>query len=356
MESGGYLRWINEVRVAGPRVDLTNSGMQTPLSDLDLDLDAMMASELVWGGEFTVREAIARRYDTALEHVLPVLGTSLGLRLVFESLVRPGDHVLIEWPTYDPLLRIPRALGAEVHTFSRDPSTDWRVNAQAVLARLTPQTKLVAFSNLHNPTARAAGEEVSSLAKELAKRGVTLLVDEVYRDFIPGALGTAHHLGDHVVAVSSLTKVYGLGSLRAGWVLANPEHVERMKDVLARLHVVDPAPLAPMVLAGLNQADALRARALIHSQKARDSIVAWGRERAWPRVVEPEGGVHVWMELPEGVASDAFCGQLLQEDSIAVVPGTMFGRPSGLRVATGVEVSQVEEGLTAIERHLQSVS
>ena len=71
-----------------------------------------------------------------------------------------------------------------------------------------------------------------------------LLIDEVYRDFRPGALGTARTLGENVVILSSFTKVYGLGNLRAGWILGPRELVGRLRAMMDVMESIGPTPAA----------------------------------------------------------------------------------------------------------------
>ena len=117
---------------------------------------------------------------------------------------------------------MPRALGARVRRFERRFEDGYRLDVDGLLERLTPGTRLILLTNLHNPSGvRAGQDELRTLAERAGERGVWLVVDEVYLEFLPpGEDRTAFNLAPNVVTLSSLTKVFGLGGLRRGWILA----------------------------------------------------------------------------------------------------------------------------------------
>src|SRR6202040_396817 len=95
---------------------------------------------------------------------------------------------------------------------------------------ITPKTRLIVITNLHNPTSVLTPEtslrEVGDIASSI---NAHVLVDEVYLDAVyENTPSTAFHLGKEFVVTSSLTKVYGLSGLRCGWILAQPDQARAM--------------------------------------------------------------------------------------------------------------------------------
>ena len=342
-----YLAWIHTVRGAKPALDLTNSGLRTPLASLGVDPASLLQALPEPGGDPVVRELVAARYGVDREEVLGALGTSLGLFLAMAATLGPGDRVLVEEPGYEPLIRIPAALGAEVARFPRTSGSGWRVDPEAVLCRTDPRTRLVVVSDLHNPSGRSTGE-LQLLVRALQERGIALLVDEVYRDFQEGPVGTARTLGPDVMAVSSLTKVYGLGELRAGWVLASPARVARMRGVQNLLHVVDPGPPIPLARAALGRAEAIREEAFRRARAGWATAAAWLAARDDVSAPVPEGCVHFWLRLGKGRTGSRVSEELLARFGVAVVPGWVFGDDGGLRIGFGADPERLGEGLEAL--------
>jgi aspartate/methionine/tyrosine aminotransferase len=212
---------------------------------------------------------------------------------------------------------------------------------------------MVVVSDLHNPTGCAAGDAaLARLAEEAARRDAWVLVDEVYRDFRPGPVGTARRAGDRVVAVSSLTKVYGLGRARLGWVLAPAPVVERMRSLINVVHGVDPAPLQPLFTAGLERADGLRGDALAAAARRWEIVRAWARRHPRLRLAEAAGGVSAWVGLPPGTTGTGIAARFA-EAGVAVVPGSMFGDDSGFRMSFGVPEETLRAGLAIMDRVLE---
>ena len=184
----------------------------------DLDLDGASHPRYA-----PLRERIAARYDISVEQVVTADGTSMANFLAMAALVSPGDEVLVEHPTYDPMLGALSFLGADIKRFERKASDAFRLDPAIVQRAVSNRTKLIVLTNLHNPSGSLASEEELRLIGHL---GARVLIDEVYLDASPQR--SAVYLGPEFVVTNSLTKVYGISGLRCGWIVAEPELAERM--------------------------------------------------------------------------------------------------------------------------------
>src|SRR6185369_10897731 len=176
-----------------------------------------------------LRDAIARRYGVGPEQVVAAVGTSMANFLAMAALIEPGEEVLVEQPTYEPLLGAASFLGGEIKRFDRRSNDGFRIDIDRVAAAVTGRTRLIVITNLHNPSSAIAGEsELRALAELARDAGARILVDEVYLDSAVQPGRSAIHIGPEFVCTNSLTKVYGLSGLRCGWILAEPQLAERM--------------------------------------------------------------------------------------------------------------------------------
>jgi DNA-binding transcriptional MocR family regulator len=145
-----YLLWAK--RRPHPFNDLARSDVNGPALD---DLPGWRAALEVSGnndeGWPPLVESIAARYGVAADHVATATGTSGANFLVCAALVRPGDDVLVEAPAYDPLLAVPRMLGARTIRFERRFEDGFRVDPARVAAAMTPATRLIILTSPHNP-------------------------------------------------------------------------------------------------------------------------------------------------------------------------------------------------------------
>jgi aspartate/methionine/tyrosine aminotransferase len=212
------------------RYGLTGSEVQHfrldrfPISIAELDLDGASHPRYP-----PLRERIAAQYDVSVEQVVAADGTSMANFVAMATLIEPADEVLIEHPTYELLTSAARFLGAKIKRFERKPTDAFRLDPAAIEAMLSPRTRLIVITNLHNPSSVLAEEaELRAIGELAARVGARVLVDEVYLDSAVPPRRSAVHLGPDFVCTNSLTKVYGLSGLRCGWILAEPDLAERM--------------------------------------------------------------------------------------------------------------------------------
>lgn len=221
-----YMHWAKfkaPVRFALTTSEVPHFRMdQLPISLADLDLDGASHPRYP-----PLRERIAARYDVKVEQVVCADGTSMANFLAMAALISPGDEVLIERPTYEPLLGIASFLGAKVKRFERNVADAFRLDAAMLEPAMSDRTRLIVLTNLHNPSGVLANrDQLLGIGKLAARSNARILIDEVYID--ASGERSAIHLGPEFVCTNSLTKVYGLSGLRCGWILADPDLAERM--------------------------------------------------------------------------------------------------------------------------------
>jgi aspartate/methionine/tyrosine aminotransferase len=342
-----YMHWAKFHRQV--RYPLTGSEVPhvrmdaLPWTIADLDLDGASHPRYP-----PLREAIGRHYGFPAEQVVTADGTSMANMLALAALIAPGDEVLIEHPTYEPLLQAARFLGAEIKRFERRSEDGFALDPAAVAVAITPATSLIVLTNLHNPSGALAGEEqLRAIGIIAAERGARVLIDEVYLDAATPRPRSAVHLGPEFITTNSLTKVYGLSGLRCGWILAEPELAERMW----RLND----------LFGVNQAhpaERLACIAFDHIEEVLGDSPALlqGNRELFNRFVESRDDLQCAPAVDGLTAFPRWLGgdteqldALLRERyDTAVVPGRWFEMPDHFRVGFGVPADDFAEGLSRL--------
>ena len=184
-----------------------------------------------------VLDMLANTYEVAAGQILCTTGATGGMSLVYRALTRPGDHILIESPGFDLFADLAESHGVEAETFPRIGGT-FAIDLDRIEALIRPETKLIVVSNLHNPSGMLIAHDVMlSLAALAERRGILVAVDEVYGDYADKAARplAAVRLSPNFLSISSLTKIYGLGSLRCGWVVGAEPVIAQLRDVSARV-------------------------------------------------------------------------------------------------------------------------
>ena len=223
-----YLLWAKSRQPAA--IDLAGSNLlHCSLEELPGAREALELTVPNDNGYAPVVEAIAAHYRVDRARVSCATGCSGANFLVAAALLSAGDDVLIERPTYDPLIGVCRLMGGNVHRFDRTFAAGFALDPDAVARAMTPQTKLIIVTSPHNPSGAAAGDEALRAVVQIAERvGAHVLVDEVYLDAASSARGahgpdhSAARLEGPVIVTASLTKSYGLAGLKSGWAIAPP--------------------------------------------------------------------------------------------------------------------------------------
>lgn len=352
-----YLRWAKTRPPA--RWDLTSSGVPyLPLRDLPITPDDLEISGTGAYGYPPLQQAIAARYGVDETCVASAMGASMANLLALAAIVRPGDEVLIETPTYEPLIAAARWLGAELRTFARRAEDGFRLDPAAVERGMTSRTRAVVLTNLHNPSSALADNDALRAVGALAERaGARVIVDEVYLDALwETAPRTCFHLGGTFIATNSLTKVYGLNGLRCGWILAEPAIAERAWRLTELFNNIGVHAAERMSLAAFRDLDAIaaRARTLLDANAA--SLNDFYAAHADVLDVLPH--VHGTVSFPRlrRGDGDALADRLVRRYETAVVPGRFFGMRDHVRIGLGVDPAAFREGLARLGQALDEES
>jgi DNA-binding transcriptional MocR family regulator len=279
-----------------------------------------------------LRARIAERYSarglpTTPEQVLVTAGALHGVATAFQTLLRRGQRLLTEQPTYPNALDAARALGVRLLPTALDPDEPdaWLEAAERALATMRPAGAYL-MPDFHNPTGRlldAAGRE--RLARALRRAGTTAVVDETFAELwldAPGPPPLAGFGNGHL-SVGSLSKT-AWGGLRIGWVRADVETVRRLTAVAVRSTMAGPVVEQLAACALLDGADAaldelrrqLRERRAVLAGELASRLPAW-------RVREPAGGLVLWCGLPS--ARSRALVAAAERYGLRLAPGPLFG-------------------------------
>jgi hypothetical protein len=340
------------------RFNLAISGVgNLSLSDLGVSLSDIDLAGEVGYGYGPLREALANRYRVQTENVVAATGTSLANHLAMATLIDPGDEVLIERPGYEPLVALAEYLGADVKRFDRRFEDGFQLTPAEVKRHLTARTRLIVVTNLHNPSSVLSSDDTLRQIGELAKENhARVLVDEVYLEALFEAKPrTAFHLGNEFVITNSLTKIFGLSGLRAGWILAEAELAEKIW-LLNDLFGVNAAhPAEQLSVVALKQLDriAVRVQRLLETNRLLLTEFLGSCSRL--EVVRSEWGTVVFPRLKKG-SVDSLCELLRDRYETSIVPGRFFEMPQHFRIGICGDSEALVSGLERLGRALDQVS
>ena len=333
-----YMHWAK----TRPKVkyDLALSGiLNLPFAELDAQIEDLdLNGDNAYGFRPLV-EALAAHSQVPPESVVTISGgTSMANHLAMAAALEHGDEVLLEEPTYEPLLAVAEYFGAQVKRFPRSFENGYRVDVEELAKRITPRTRLIVLTNLHNPSSVRVDEETLRQVGELARGvGARVLVDEVYLEaMFETAPKSSVYLGPEFIATTSLTKGYGLSGLRCGWILAEPDLVQRMRLLRDIFDGIGPQPSERLSVVALNKLPKIIARAKRILETNRAVLNEFLDSREELRVVRTESGTTSFPRLLKGRVEDLYLS-LHQKYDTAIVPGRFFESPQHFRLGMCAE-------------------
>jgi aspartate/methionine/tyrosine aminotransferase len=372
-----YLDWIAG-RPEAAEYDLGSSDLRrAPARPEEVVPPAL---EAVVAGEATLSERLAEIYAVEPENVLVTAGAThanfiavatavTAAAVAAEETAADGDgeseveaaqpRVLVEKPGYEPLLATPQVVGAMVDRFLRKPEEGYPLDPDRVAGAAVEDTALVAASNRHNPTGRLTDREtLEDVARVVGDADARLLVDEVYAPFqtdpADGPFGgpTAAGLSNTVVT-NSLTKFFGFGDVRIGWLIADADFVERARSVS---HYVPGVAEPSRRLAGraLAAADRLAEESRDCVRANREALASFVEEREdLTGRVEP-GCSYAF--LAHDAADGDEVAAAAWDAGVLVVPGRFFDNEERFRVGACGDPERVRAGLDRFGDVLDSLT
>jgi len=292
-------------------------------------------------GAQTAREAIAawHGHGVRAEELLLTASTSEAYSWLFKLLGDPGDEVLVPSPSYPLFEWLARLEGLKALSIPAYFADRWHLDLGALEAACGPRTRAIVVVNPNNPTGHFLSKgEWAGLTTLCARRGMALIVDEVFADYVlepaPDHLPTALEDADPpcpVFVLSGLSKVAALPQIKLGWIIARGQQAKALLEPLAFiadqfLSVSSPAQAAAPTILGLAPAlqEQIRHRLMNNLCHLDEALKPFPHLSRLP----VEGGWSVLLRRPALDSAEACALRLLREARVLVQPGHFFDLPS----------------------------
>ena len=282
------------------------------------------------GGAFRLRAALAERRDVAFEEVAVGAGADGVIDCVSQAFLDSGDEVLCGWPSFPSYVIDALKLGA---TPVRVPLASARYHLEALLAAITPRTKVVYVCHPNNPTGTMNTRDELDTYFERVPEHVLTVLDQAYFEYIDDpdyADGIDYfRQGHRVLVVRTFSKIYGLAGLRVGWGVGSRSVVAAIGKVRRAFDLNTHAQVA--AVASLDDEAEVERRRRVNAQERQrvvEILERHGFECAGPAVAN-----FVYAESGEADARPLF--KALLRAGVIVRPLEGFGAPSAIRVTVG---------------------
>ncbi len=308
-------------------------------------------------GSAELRAAAAATYERAApDDVLTLAAAEEGIFIAYHALLSPGEHAVVEAPSYGSAVSLARSTGAEVTLWQRRHEDGWSYDLDALEELLRADTRFVYVNSPHNPTgSQMTAAEQQRLVEMVAERGAVLFSDEVYRGLEhddADRLPAASDLYERALSLNSVSKSYGLPGLRTGWLACrDPGLLERLRELKLYTTICSSAPSELLAAVALRHSERLigEARALVLENlpllsgflARHEELLEWVAPRAgpigFPRVRD-DRDVRSW------------CERTAAEAGVLLLPGYVYDEPRHVRVGYGR--AGLREAIARLETHL----
>jgi len=313
-------------------------------------------------GDPILRKEIASQYERMCpEDVLVLSGANEAIFLFAHSILEKGDHVIVQFPTYQPLYEIARAIGCEITLWKMDEKYNWGLDIDLLKKHIRKNTKAIIISNPHNPTGSLMSQDslrtVTSIAR---KHGALVLSDEVFRLLeyrIEDRLPAVSDIYDDGLSIGDVSKSFGLGGIRIGWIATRNSKLLRtmcrLRDYTTICNCVLSEYMATIALR--NSKELLKRNTDILSANLSILNGFFGKWKNLFSIVPPRAGTVCFPGLVSGGPIGTFCDEFARQRHVILIPGGQFDWP-GDNFRVGFGRSDFRDCLKELDRFVEERS
>jgi len=288
-----------------------------------------------------LREAVAAyasrlHGELAPQRLAITSGGVNALIVAMQALIDAGDEVLAVTPVWPNLTAQPRILGAQLRCVALQPDAEgaWQLDVPALLAAITPRTRLLVLNSPNNPTGwTLTRAEQQAILAHCRQTGTWILSDEVYErlyfrdDTANGAAPSFLDIAapdDRLVVVQSFSKAFLMTGWRLGWLVMPPAMTPQVGKLLEFNTSCAPVFVQRAALVALAQTEAITPRIVAHLRHCRDTLVPLLQAVPGVQVGRAPGGMYAFVRLAGQNDSLRLAKRLVQEAGLGLAPGVAF--------------------------------
>jgi len=310
-----------------------------------------------------VKERMKRDYNAKADDVVVTEGLSEAIQMIFNSLLNPGDKVLLPAPLYPPYFSMANIIGAKPILYDCNENDGWHPHIEDIRKKIDAKTKALVIINPNNPTGAVYDKKIIKEIIDLAGEHKLLVIsDEIYDKLTFGKqhVCAASLAGDvPILTLNGLSKVYLAPGWRLGWV-AFTDKAEQMNDFkeamfkFCRLRLCASNPIQQAAVAALKGNFDYLNGTVSKLKERRDFACKRIGEISGLSVTKPEGAFYALPKI-EGPWKDdkAFVTELVEETGVLVVHGTGFqAEGKHFRMVTLPPLPVLEEAFEKIDKFM----
>lgn len=298
-------------------------------------------------------------YDPKKEVVITV-GGSEAIDIALRAMLDPGDEVLVPQPSFVSYVPCTVLANGTPVIIELEEKDHFKLTKEKLLEKITPKTKILVLPFPNNPTgAIMEAGELEEIAKIVVDHDLYVLSDEIYAELTYGkdhtTIAAFPDMKERTILINGFSKSYAMTGWRLGYLAGPAKILEQMLKIHQFAIMCAPTTSQYAAIAAVRNGDK-DIETMRESYDQRRRFVLHTFEEMGLECFEPEGAFYAFPSIKRfHMTSDEFATRLLQEEKVAVVPGTAFGAcgEGFLRVSYAYSLKNLKEALGRMERFVK---
>ena len=309
-----------------------------------------------------LQRRFALTYDP-VQDVIVTVGGSEAIDIAIRSLIDPGDEVIVLSPgyvAYEPSVTMAGGIPVVIEL---NEENQFKLKAEQLKAAISDKTKALLINFPSNPTGGVMSEaDYREIVPLIQASGIIVISDEIYAELTYDqkhcSLANFPEIKDQVVLISGFSKAFAMTGWRLGYVCAHPVLIQAMNKI--HQYIIMSAPTAAQygAIEGLrNGMD--HVKEMHDSYQVRRNYIVNGFNQMGLKTHMPQGAFYIFPCIQStGMSSDEFCAALLEDQSVACVPGTAFGAAGEgfIRVSYAYSIDEIKTAMNRIQTFLDHLA
>ena len=318
-------------------------------------------------GQLNVRETIAKDARERLnsewvsdKNIVVTGGAKQALYLLLDSILEPGDEVVIPIPYWVSYPGITKVIGGVPNLVKTEQANGYFPTVEALEKTYNPKVKALVFSSPSNPTGMMiSAEQLKAVGDWCIEKKVYLLFDELYERLVLNEEKKHVSLfslfseaeSEYLFTVNACSKTLAMTGWRLGWVVGHPDNIKRLTAIQSQMVTCFPGFIQDGVVAGLEAATDFLPPVVETYKNRRKKMIEGIESIDGLECLKPDGAFYLFVNV-EGVLkkkgwSDdkVFAANILEQQKVVVIPGSSFGMPNWVRLSFATSDKEIDRGL-----------
>ncbi len=312
---------------------------------------------------YEISEYLERKYRLVYHpchEILVTVGGSEGIDVAMRTILNPGDEVIVVQPCFVSYAACVVMAGGTPVIVNLCEEDKFKLRKEQLEQAVTEKTKAVIFSFPNNPTgAIMTREELEPIAEFAHEHDLLIISDEIYSELTYGrehvSIASLPEMKDRCIVINGFSKAFAMTGWRLGYAAAPRDLMEQMVKVHQFCIMAAPTTSQYAAIEAMRSCEEeVQEMRTAYNQRRRFLVHEFRRMHL--DCFEPEGAFYIFPSIKKfGMTSEEFAARLLNEEKVAIVPGTAFGAcgEGYLRVSYAYSIEELKEALGRLKRFIK---